>query len=75
MMNRKDIEKIIKSRKGEEFIDLKKAEFDEGADLSNLDLHRIDFTDAIGENVNFSKSNLSESIFTGSRFEHVNNVP
>ena len=72
MMNRKDIEKIIESRKGEDFIDLKKAEFDEGTDLSNLDLHRVDFTDAIGENVNFSKSNLSESIFTGSRFEHVN---
>lgn len=71
-MNRLDLEKIIKERKNEDFIDLKKVEFEKGSDLSNLDLHRIDFTDALGENINFSNSNLSESIFTGSRFEHVN---
>ena len=52
-MNRQDIERIIKSRASEDFIDLKKVSIDDDADLSNLDLHRIDFTDAIGERINF----------------------
>ena len=51
-MNRQDIEKIIKSRASEDFIDLKKVSIDD-VDLSNLDLHKIDFTDAIGERINF----------------------
>lgn len=72
IVNREDVEKIIKGRITEEFINLRKVEFDNGTDLSNLDLHRIDFTDALGEKINFSNSNLSESIFTGSRFEYVN---
>ena len=71
-MTRSDIENIIKNRKNDEFIDLKKVNFDDNLDLSNLDLHNIDFTDATGEGINFSNSNLSGSIFTGTRLEHIN---
>ena len=71
-MNRLDVEKIIKERKGDESISFVKASFDDSTDLSRLDLHNVDFTDAIGENINFSNANLMGSIFTGSRFEHVN---
>ena len=71
-MNRSDVEKIIKNRNDDEIIDFKKVAFDDGVDLSNLDLHKIDFTDATGENINFSNSNLSECIFTGARMEHIN---
>lgn len=49
-----------------------KAEFDDNLDLSNIDFSGINFTDAIGENINFSNCNLSNCDFTGSRFEHVN---
>ena len=69
-MKREDIEKIIKKRKGNNLIDLRKIDFGDGLDLSNLDLSHIDFTDVTGENINFSGSNLSESIFTGTRLEH-----
>ena len=71
-MNRLDVEKIIKERKGDESISFVKVSFDDSTDLSRLDLHNVDFTDAIGENINFSNANLMGSIFTGSRFEHVN---
>ncbi len=71
-MNRLDVEKIIKERKGDESISFVKASFDDSTDLSHFDLHNVDFTDAIGENINFSNANLMGSIFTGSRFEHVN---
>lgn len=69
-MNRRDIEDIIKNRKNNEFIDLSKTEFDDGCDLSNLDLTYINFTDAHGENVSFSGSDLSNSIFIRVRFHH-----
>lgn len=71
-MNRSSIENIIKNRKDNEIIDMKKIEIDEGADLSNLDLHNIDFTDSFGENINFSNANLSNSNLTRVRFHHAN---
>ena len=49
-----------------------KVEFDDNEDLSGLDLQCIDFTDAIGNKINFSYANLSSCNFTGSRFENVN---
>ena len=69
-MNRSSIENIIKNRKDNEIIDMKKIEIDEGTDLSNLDLHNIDFTDSFGENINFSNANLSNSNLTRVRFHH-----
>lgn len=72
MMNRADVEKILNKRNGDEYLDFKKTEFEKGCDLSHLDLHKVDFTDAIGDEINFSNSNLSLCIFTGSRFENIN---
>ena len=66
-MNREDVVKLINSSEFNH--KLVKVEFDKGADLSNLDLHGIDFTDAIGDNINFSNSNISNCDFTGSRSE------
>ena len=69
-MDRTSIENIIKNKKDNEIIDMKKIEIDEGTDLSNLDLHNIDFTDSFGENINFSNANLSNSNLTRVRFHH-----
>lgn len=69
-MNRAELEKLIKSKDFNR--KLIKAEFDKGTDLSNMDLHDIDFTDAIGDNIDFANSDLSNCDFTGTRFENVN---
>lgn len=71
-MNRKDIENIIKERKDDSIVNLQKVEFDKGTDLSGLDMHKFDFSDAVGENMNFKDANLSDTIFFRSRFHHSN---
>ena len=68
-MNRDILEKLINNKDFDR--KLIKVEFDKGADLSNMDLHGINFTDAIGDEINFANSNLSNCNFTGSRFEMV----
>ena len=70
-MNRDDVIKILNERHGDEPLSFKKYDFVDDCDLSNLDLHNIDFTDAIGERVNFSNSNLQNCNFTGTRLEHI----
>ena len=70
-MNKEDVLNLLKEKNNSE-IDFRKAQFDDNTDLSNLDLHSINFKDAIGENINFSNSNLSNANFTGTRFEHAN---
>ena len=50
-MNREEIIKLISDKNFNR--SLVKAMIDDNCDLSNLDLHGIDFTDAIGERINF----------------------
>lgn len=72
-MNREDIKKILDKRKDEnEIIDFKGITIDKGTNLSGLKLTCIDFTDAVGEGIDFTDADLSYSILSRVRFHHSN---